>query len=102
MESDVKLLEKTVQHNVDDIRELKKQLERNTGDIHDLKVNQQVTQNSVGAIQESINELKLNFKQLDQKMDKDREEQLKQYKSAIWKVGIAIVSAVFLMFLGLN
>lgn len=101
-DSKMDIIETTVKHNVEDIRELKKKVEKHEGEISDLKTNQRVTTNALDTLTTSINELKLNFSKLNDKLDHDKEDQLKQYKSAIWKVAIAIITAFFLISLGLK
>ena len=101
-EPNMSLIEKSIEHNTEDIRELKKKVNHHDKEIGDLKINQQVTSNSLNSLTESMNELKASFKSLDEKMDKDKEEQLQAYKSAVWKVGIAIITAFFLIQLGLK
>lgn len=101
-ETNMSLIEKSIEHNTEDIRELKKKVSHHDKEIGDLKINQRVTSNTLNSLTESINDLKTSFKELDRKMDKDKEEQLKAYKSAVWKVGIAIITAFFLIQLGLK
>lgn len=101
-EPTVHLVESNVQHNTEDIRDLKKRLDRAEEDINGLKTNQQLSQHTMNSVMESVNELKISFKAFDEKMDKEREDQLKQYKSAIWKVAIAIITAFILIQLGLK
>lgn len=101
-EPSMQLIESNVQHNTEDIRDLKKRIGKAEGDINDLKANQQLSQHTMNSVMESVNELKISFKAFDEKLDKEREDQLKQYKSAIWKVAIAIVTAFILIQLGLK
>lgn len=101
-DKDVRLLEQNVKHNMEDIRELKKRVGSVEESVSDLKTNQQITNQSVSHVMEMLSELKVSFQTLDDKMDKDREEQLKAYKKATWQVAIAIIVAIFLIQLGLN
>lgn len=96
------IIETNVKHNTEDIRELKKKVEKHESSINDLNLNQRVTTNALDAVTTSINELKINFSKLTEKLEQDKEEQLQQYKSAIWKVAIAIITAFFLISLGLK
>lgn len=104
-ERTVELIEQNVKHNMDDIRELKKRVNRSESDIHDLKTNQQVSNQTMSHIMESLNDLKSNFKVLDEKIQTSNDEQLKQYKTAVWQVGgtiiATIIGAAFLFILGL-
>lgn len=102
----VQIIETNVQHNTEDIRELKKRVDRVEHDISDVKTNQQVTNQSITHVMDTLTDLKAGFKELDNKMDASSMEQLKEYKNAVWKVGITVIAAViggfFLFTLGLK
>ncbi|GAQ18043.1 bdr protein [Oceanobacillus picturae] len=101
MGDNVQLIEQNVQHNVEDIRELKKRVERVEHDISDVKATQQVTNQSISHVMETLTDLKAGFKELDNKMDTSNMEQLKEYKNAVWKVGVTVIATVvggFLLF----
>ncbi|CDQ39563.1 hypothetical protein [Virgibacillus salexigens] len=95
----VKLIEQNVKHNVEDIRELKKRVNAVEKEVHDVKATQQVTNQSVSHIMETLSELKSGVKELDGKIDASNIEQLKEYKNAVWKVGITIIGTVIAGFL---
>ena len=112
-ENKMDILETNVQHNTEDIRELKKKVDRHDYEISDVKTNVKVQSTTLGAMVESINEIKSSLKEESRKRQEDKEEetkrrnkeqeeQLKQYKNAIWKVAIAIITAFFLISLGLK
>ena len=101
-EKDVQLLEQTVKHNAEDIRELKKRVNYIERDISEVKADHQLTKQNMAHILETLSELKTSFRTLDNKLEKDKEEQLRAYRSATWKVAIAVISAVLLIQLGLN
>lgn len=95
------ILETNVKHNTEDIRELKKRMENTERDVSDLKANLQVTNQTMTHIMESINELKSDFRIIDDKLDKNQIEQLQEYKNGVWKIGVTVISALiggFLLF----
>ncbi|MBS4200269.1 hypothetical protein KHA93_11570 [Bacillus sp. FJAT-49732] len=97
----MQLLEQNVKHNTEDIREVKKRLARVENDVHDLRTNQQVSNQSLSHVMDTLSDLKIGFKELDSKMDASNMEQLKEYKNAVWKVGATIIATViggFLLF----
>src|SRR5690625_4835992 len=98
----MQLIEQNVKNNVEDIRELKKKVGYVERDVHELKADHQLTKQSLSHVLDTLSELKTSFQTLDDKLDKDKEEQLKSYKKATWQVAIAIVVAVFLIQLGLK
>lgn len=101
-ERNVELLEQNVKHNMEDIRELKKRVGKMEEDVSDLKTNQQITNQNITHVSSALNELKASFKELDEKMDKERDQQLKDYKKAVWQVAIAIITAFLLIQLGIQ
>lgn len=109
-EQHVQLLEQNVKHNSEDIRELKKRVSRMEETIHDVKANQQIANQSIAHVMETLSELKAGFKELDTKMDENSSDQLKQYKAVVWQVGGSIIAtiiggivlAVFLFTVGLK
>lgn len=95
------ILETNVKHNTEDIRELKKIVGKNSDDISDLKTNQQVTNQTMHHIMDTLNDLKSDFRTIDDKMDKNQIEQLQEYKNGVWKIGVTVISALiggFLLF----
>lgn len=101
----MQLIEQNVKHNVEDLRELKKRVHRVESDVHDLKTNQQVSNQTMTHIMDTLNDLKSNFSVLDNKIQTSNNEQLKQYKTAVWQVGgtiiATIIGAAFLFVFGL-
>lgn len=100
-EDNVKLLEQTVQNNVEDVRDLEKRIGHAERDISDLKTNQQVTQQMLSHVTESITDLRSDFRRLDEKLDKDKDEQLAAFKKASWKVVVSVLIGAILLWLGL-
>src|SRR5690606_30917478 len=97
----MQLIEQNVKHNTEDIREVKKRLTRVENDVHDLRANQQVANQSLSHVMDTLSDLKIGFKELDTKLDASNMEQLKEYKNAVWKVGATIIATViggFLLF----
>src|SRR5690625_165425 len=97
----MQLLEQSVKNNTQDIREMKQEIDRLKDDVSDVKSNQQLTNQNVTHILETLSELKANFKEIDDKMDKNQIEQLKEYKNGVWKIGVTVISALiggFLLF----
>jgi len=88
------ILETNVKHNTEDIRELKKRVSRHDEDINDLKTNLQVTNQTMIHISDTLNDLKNEFKTIDDKMDKNQIEQLQAYKNGVWKIGVSVISAL--------
>ncbi|MBT2600932.1 MULTISPECIES: hypothetical protein [unclassified Oceanobacillus] len=100
-ERNVELIEQNVKTNNEDIRDLKKRMYKVENEVRDVKNDHNLTKQSVTHVLQTLSELKDSFKNLDEKLDKDKEEQLKAYKDAVWKVGITVVGAViggFLLF----
>lgn len=101
----VQLLEQNVKHNVEDIQEVKKRLNRMESDVHDLKANQQVANQTMRHVMDSLNDLKSDFKVLNDSIQTSNIDQLKQYKTSVWQVGgviiATIIGAMILFFIGL-
>lgn len=93
-EQNMQLIEQNVKHNVEDIREVKKRLSAVEGEVNDLKANHQVSQQTMAHIMDTLNDLRSNFMVLDNKIEKSNNEQLKQYKTAVWQVGITIIATI--------
>ena len=64
-EKDVQLLEQNVKHNMDDIRELKKRVSKVEENVSDLKTNQQIANQSITHVMNTLSELKASFQTLD-------------------------------------
>ena len=93
------ILETNVKHNTEDIRELKKRMSKAETDVNDLKTNLQVTNQTMTHIMETLSELKSDFKTIDEKMDKNQIEQLKEYKNGVWKIGVTVIGTLIAGFL---
>lgn len=95
------IIETNVQHNTEDIRELKKRMNITESDVSDLKTNQQVTNQTVNHIMNTLDDLRNDFKTIDDKIDKNQIEQLQEYKNGVWKIGVTVIGTLvggFLLF----
>lgn len=102
-EPSMELLENNVKNNVEDIRELKKRAGYVERDVHDLKTNQQVASQTMQHVMDTLNNLKGDFKALDEEIKnsnkriyEDNIEQLKQYKTTVWGVGGSIIGTLII------
>lgn len=102
-EPSMELLENNVKNNVEDIRELKKRAGYVERDVHDLKTNQQVASQTMQHVMDTLNNLKGDFKALDEEIKnsnkriyEDNIEQLKQYKTTVWGVGGTIIGTLII------
>lgn len=93
------ILESNVKHHSEDIRELKKRVDRHDGEISDLRTNQQVTNQSLSHVMDTLSELKNEFKTIDKKIDENQIEQLKEYKNGVWKIGVTVIGGLAVGFL---
>ncbi|WP_160112329.1 hypothetical protein [Salicibibacter kimchii] len=86
-EPSLELLEQNVQHMSEDMRDIKKRVDKLETDQYDLKANMQITQHSLTALTESINDVKVDLKEMRKEMNSDKEQQLESMKSFLWKFG---------------
>jgi len=93
------ILQTNVQHNTEDIRELKKRMDRTEDDVGNLKAGHQVTNQTLSHVMSTLEELKSEFKSIDDKMDKNQIEQLQAYKNGVWKIGATVIGGLILGFL---
>jgi len=114
MGDDMKLLEKTITNNVENIQYMENRVSYIERDLSDLKTNQRLTGQTVTHVMETLTTLKSDFKSMDNKMGDNIKEmqneikksnervfmnqidQLKQYKSTVWKVGGSVVGSVII------
>jgi chromosome segregation ATPase len=112
-EPKMEILETNVKHNTEDIRELKKRVDTHEASISDLKIDSHSTKQNFGHVFNTLNKFESTLEKLDEKFDEDKKErhlnqidQLKQYKSAVWQVGIylscVIIAGFLLMEFGLK
>ena len=92
-----------------DITEIKQRQSENEGrlskvvsDVHKLEISDQLQDKEINTLKTHLGEIKADTGFIRERMDKDREEQLRQYKNTTWKVVGAILVAGALTFLGLN
>lgn len=71
-------------------------------DVHKLQVTVQLQDKEISSLKDTLSEIKDDTNFIRNRLDKDREEQLKQYKSTTWKIIGAIITAGVLAFLGLQ
>lgn len=98
-EPSLDILESNVKHNTEDIRELKKRMNKAESDVSDLKANHQVTNQTLTHVMSTLDELKSDFKSINEKLDKNQIEQLQEYKTGVWKIGITVIGALISGFL---
>ena len=92
-----------------DITEIKQRQSENEGrlskvvsDVHKLEISDQLQDKEINTLKTHLGEIKADTGFIRERMDKDREEQLRQYKNTTWKVVGAVLVAGALAFLGLN
>lgn len=71
-------------------------------DIHKLQVTVQLQDKEISSLKDTLTEIKDDTNFIRGRIDKDREEQLKQYKNLTWKIVSGVVLAVILVQLGLQ
>ena len=97
--------EKVVQ-DISDIKQRQRENENSLStlqsDVHKLQITTQLQDKEINALKDTLKEIKDDTNFIRKRMDKDREEQLKQYKNMTWKVVVAVITAGVLAFLGLQ
>ena len=95
-----------VTQDINDIRQRQRENETSLNairsDVHKLQVSDQLQDKEINSLKETLGEIKDDTNFIRNRMDKDREEQLRQYKQTTWKIVVAIVTAGILAFLGLQ
>ena len=71
-------------------------------DVHKLQVTGQLQDREINSLKDTLSEIKDDTNFIRRKLDKDKEEQLKQYKNMTWKIVGGVVLAVILVQLGLQ
>src|SRR5690606_28406825 len=71
-------------------------------DIHKLQVTVQLQDKEISSLKDTLTEIKDDTNFIRGRIDKDREEQLKQYKNLTWKIIGSVVLAIILIQLGLQ
>lgn len=71
-------------------------------DIHKLQVTVQLQDKEISSLKDTLTEIKDDTNFIRGRIDKDREEQLKQYKNLTWKIVGGVVLAVILVQIGLQ
>lgn len=97
--------EKVVQ-DISDIKQRQRENENSLStlqsDVHKLQITTQLQDKEINALKDTLKEIKDDTNFIRKRMDKDREEQLKQYKNMTWKIVVAVITAGVLTFLGLQ
>ena len=97
--------EKVVQ-DISDIKQRQRESENALtslrSDVHKLQITTQLQDKEISALKDTLKEIKDDTNFIRKRMDKDREEQLKQYKNMTWKIVAAIITAGILTFFGLQ
>ena len=71
-------------------------------DIHKLQITVQLQDKEISSLKDTLTEIKDDTNFIRRRIDKDREEQLKQYKNLTWKIVGSVVLAIILIQLGLQ
>ena len=94
---------------VQDINDMKQRQRENEtaltslkSDVHKLQITTQLQDKEINILKDTLRDIKDDTNFIRKRMDKDREEQLKQYKNMTWKIVAAIVTAGILAFFGLQ
>lgn len=97
--------EKVVQ-DISDIKQRQRENETSLtslkSDVHKLQITTQLQDKEINTLKDTLKEIKDDTNFIRKRMDKDREEQLKQYKNMTWKIVVAVITAGVLTFLGLQ
>lgn len=104
--ADMEVWKERVSQDISDIKQRQRENENALSivkqDIHKLQVAVQLQEEKIIALKETLSEIKDDTNFIRGRIDKDREEQLKQYKSLTWKIVGGVVLAVILVQLGLQ
>jgi len=104
--TDMEEWKEKVTQDINDIRQRQRENETSLNairsDVHKLQVSDQLQDKEINSLKETLGEIKDDTNFIRNRMDKDREEQLRQYKQTTWKIVVAIVTAGILAFLGLQ
>lgn len=105
-EEEMEEFKNRVQQDISDIKsrqtENEGRLAKVITDVHKLEVSDQLQNKDIDSLQSQLGEIKSDTGFIRERMDKDREEQLKQYKNMTWKIVGAILVAGILAFFGLQ
>lgn len=71
-------------------------------EIHKLQITVQLQDKEINSLKDTLTEIKDDTNFIRRRIDKDREEQLKQYKNLTWKIVGSVVLAIILIQLGLQ
>jgi|GEM_PF-5797973 len=104
----MEILEQNVKHNTEDIRELKRRVEAHDSDVENLKIDNHSMKQNLNHVFNTLTRFESTLETLNKKFDDDKAErhrdqiaQLKEYKGAVWQVGIYLTCVLiggFLLF----
>lgn len=83
-------------------REAENYLSTVKSEIHKLQITVQLQDKEINSLKDTLTEIKDDTNFIRRRIDKDREEQLKQYKNLTWKIVGSVVLAIILIQLGLQ
>ncbi|WP_373894475.1 hypothetical protein [Virgibacillus sp. CBA3643] len=93
-EPSMEVVEQNVMHLSEDVRDIKKRVDKLESDQYDMKTNQSITQHSLNTLTESINDMKIDLKEMRKDMNSDKEQQLDSMKSFMWKFGSGLAVTI--------
>lgn len=95
-----------VQQDINDLKQKQSQLfsdkEKIEKSVQDLQMSDKLQDREINSLKETLADIKSDTNFIRGRMDKDRDEQLKQYKNLSWKVVGAILTTGVLILLGLQ
>ena len=104
--TEMEVWKENISKDINDIRQRQRENENSLSvlqsDVHKLQVTVQLQDKEIASLKDTLSEIKDDTNFIRNRIDKDREEQLKQYKNLTWKIVGAILVAGILAFLGLQ
>lgn len=104
--TEMEVWKERVSHEIADIKQRQRDNENSLSmvksDIHKLQVTVQLQDKEISSLKDTLTEIKDDTNFIRKRIDKDREEQLKQYKNLTWKIVGSVVLAIILLQLGLQ
>lgn len=101
--TEMEVWKEKVTQDINDIRQRQRENETSLNtvksDVHKLQVTTQLQDKEINTLKEALKEIKNDTSFIRERMDKDREEQLKQYKNMTWKiVGAILIGCIGIAF----
>ena len=104
--TEMEVWKERVSQEIADIKQRQRENENSLStvksDIHKLQVTVQLQDKEISSLKDTLTEIKDDTNFIRGRIDKDREEQLKQYKNLTWKIVGSVVLAIILLQLGLQ